>query len=93
MFIRLHLEIQEHTGAGLGVFQLFYRLKAFDLLSFAQCRVFAHNGGVHCVYFSLEKADLDLWLQLVDDEYGDIQSVHEFLNYIRLKIQEPAMAA
>lgn len=93
MFVRLQTDATQKSKFGTAITYLYFQTNVFDVLSNTQCRVHAERDLAFWVSFSLLKHDLEEWIRFVDDLYGDVPEVHAYMNYIRLKIQEPAMAA
>jgi hypothetical protein len=87
------MEFAQNSEFGEAMTCLYFRNDVFDNLTESQCHVYVDRGHTYRINFSLEKDELEKWIRRVDQNYGDLPEVRAFLNYIRLKIQEPTMAA
>ena len=81
----------QHTPAGHFLGHLYLRTQAMSLFDRNDRGGFPYDGGQHSLLFFLDPlrlADVEAWLDIVENDYGHWEGAQEFLEDARAKVAE-----
>lgn len=76
-----------HTPAGFFLADLFYGQVLPKLLKRDEYSGFPHNGGEHTLRLNMPTADVEAFLQVLEDQYGRVRGAEEFIRDTRARLR------
>lgn len=86
--MRIDLSCAEHTPEGNFLGSLIYShlIPGDGLFKCDECRASPHNGGVHTLILNTAPANVEAFLDLVEEQFSDKQGCSEFVRKSRKKL-------